>query len=482
MFRKNKMQYVIKTVPCDNTEELQNLLNEMSVNGWELYSMHETETDEGIMCSCIFMSEMPDAAGDKNADIINISTFRSQMEKMLSPELNPYEICLDIQAKINEQQKKITKIKTELEDNSSASRKRLNERISAELNELEELKRKLAAATSPDTMYPKLNGEKLAICLSEEILSCNNQENNLHDLIAQTVKSRLKLTEELGFVIPKILFCDDENLNPFEFSIRIRGTDVLKAQAYPGYIMFEELRLEKKIKNSIYDVDSITGKKIIWIEKDKTKSFWQKGLSDAEYIAKALEYAAVKYADELLDYQELEKYIAVVSSKNPSLVENIIPDFISLADLRFIMTGLIREKVSIRDISYIFEKINDYAEENVRFDLLNKIRLSLSRRICRQHANEDGVITAFEISEKTLSSLVFDGDDIVRIDANYAEKLVSKLEKKAKQAEISCIKLIAPMELRQLLFIMLSQYMPDITVLCREETGCNCQLEIIGEV
>ena len=39
----------------------------------------------------------------------------------------------------------------------------------------------------------------------------------------------------------------------------------------------EELHLETKIKNSIQDTDYISGKKVIWIEKSKTKDFWEKG-------------------------------------------------------------------------------------------------------------------------------------------------------------------------------------------------------------
>ena len=42
-----KMQYVIKTCSSENTQELQNLLNELSMNDWELYSMQETENEEG---------------------------------------------------------------------------------------------------------------------------------------------------------------------------------------------------------------------------------------------------------------------------------------------------------------------------------------------------------------------------------------------------------------------------------------------------
>ena len=121
MYNK-KMQYVIKTCPSDNTQELQNLLNEMSMNNWELYSMQEVENEDGqILCHCIFMRESENSANEINADTINISTFKSQMEKMLSPELSPYELCLDIQSKIRDQKAKIAKIKKELEGEAPAS-------------------------------------------------------------------------------------------------------------------------------------------------------------------------------------------------------------------------------------------------------------------------------------------------------------------------------------------------------------------------
>lgn len=490
MYNK-KMQYVIKTCSSENTQELQNLLNEMSMNGWELYSMQETENDEGqLLCHCIFMKEAEGSERDTNADVINISSFKSQMEKMLSSDQSPYEICLEIQGKIRDQKAKIAKIKKELEGEAPASvtRKKLNDKISAGLKELEELKSKLANATSPDAMFPKLREEKLSIRLSEEILTTHEQEILEEELVAETVKSRLKLTEELGYVIPKIVFQDDENLNPYEFSIRIRGLDVFKASVYPKFLMFfeDELNMNKKIKNSMYDIDEITGRKIVWIEKDKAKDFWQKGLSCAEFIARALEFCAVKYVDELLDYEELDKYIDIVSRSNEYLVENIIPDFLSLSDLRFILTSLIREKISIKDITYIFEKINDFVQDCTKSDLIKKIRLSISRQIVKNNVNEDGVISAFEISEKTLDKFMpnFDEDDdaIIRIDAGFAETLADKLSKKIKQNQVQNPKLFVPLEFRHLIFTLLSNYMNDITVLSREEIGCNAHIEIISEI
>lgn len=487
-----KMQYVIKTCSSENTQELQNLLNEMSMNDWELYSMQETENEDGqVLCHCIFMKEAETFGGDSNADVINISTFKSQMEKMLSPQQTPYEICVEIQNKIKDQKNKISNIKKELEGEApaSVSRKKLNDKISAGLKELEDLKKQLAKATSSDAMFSRLKEDRLSIRLSEEILGYINPEQEIleEELVAETVKTRLKLTDELGYVIPKIMFQDDETLNPYEFSIRIRGLDVFKACVYPEHLMFftDELHLEKKIKNSISDIDEITGRKIVWVEKSKTKNFWQNGISGAEFISRALEYCAVKYVDELLTYDELDKYIDIVGKVNEFLVTNVIPDYISLADLRYVLTSLIQERISIKDIVYIFEKINDFAEETTKADLIKKIRLSLSRHICKMNS-DNGVISAFEISENTLAKFIdgFDEDEdaIIRIDSAFAEKLADKLNKKIKQFDVIKPKVIAPLEFRHLIFSLLNNYVKDITVLSREEIGCNAQIEVISEI
>ncbi len=491
MFNK-KMQYVIKTCSGDNMQELQNLLNEMSMNGWELYSMSEVETDEGIKFNCIFMSENTNGEETTTSDVINISTFKTQMEKMLSPQLSPYENCLDIQSKIKNQQNKISKIKKELEKEApaSVSRKKLNDKISANLKELDELKIKLAKATSPDVMFEKLFEEKLSINLSDELIAYveSDSEDTHETLVAETVRTRQKLTEELGYVIPKIVFQDDENLNPCEFSIRVRGLDVFRACVYPNHTMFfaDDLNLEGKIKNSITDTDVITGEKTIWIEKSKTKDFWEKGMTGAEYIARALEFVAIKHVDELIDYSDVEKYIDVVSKRNDFLVENLIPDYVSMSDLKFILTSLIRERVSVKDITYLFEKMNDFAEEGAKSDLLKKVRLALSRRICAQYANEDGIISLIDISDKTLDAFMpsfeEDEDFIIKIDGDFAEKLAQKISKKVKQLGIVEPKILVPMELRHLFFTLLSNYLNNIVVLTREEIGCNFGIEVIATI
>lgn len=492
MYKGIRMKYIIKSVPSDNTQALENLLNEMSQAGWDLYSMHEVEAeDEGYQYNCIFAADDSSEVEGEEEDVVNIKTFKSQMEKMLSSTQSPYESCKEIQDKIKEQRKKVAKIKTQLEAQSEApiskNRQQLNDQISQGLKELEELRQKLIKIISPEAMYSKVRQEKLSIHLSEEALDLVNPDNG-GALIAETVKVRQKLADELGYVVPKIIFEDDDKLSAYEFSIKVRGIEVINSYAYPHYLMFfeDDLKLDKKQKEAIYAVDEVTGKKIVWIDDKKTKGYWQNGLNAAEFVARLLEFVVIKHIDELLDYADINQYMEIVSKKNMFLIENVIPDFISVAELRYLLVNLLREEVSIKDIIYIFEKINDFSDEQSKEDLLDKIRLSQSRQISKK-VSEEGVIQVFELSDKTYKALfakISADEGIVRIEGSKVEKIANNILKKAKQNEVELnnLKVLAPMEIRHMFFMIMSQFMPNIKVLAKEEIANDYTIEILDEI
>jgi len=500
MLKENRLQYIIKSVQSENTKALENLLNEMSNAGWDLYSMHEVENDDGFQFNCIFVSENTDENEFQEEDVVNITTFKSQMEKMLSSQHSPYETCKELQAKIKEQRKKINKIKTQLEDQSDTpseatagtpapkNRKHLNEEMSKGLRELDELRQKLIKTISPEAMYSKLKQDKLSIHMSEEILDLVNPDMEAN-LISETVNVRQKLAENLGYVIPKITFEDDDKLNPYEFRVLIRGLEVYTSLAYPNFLMFfeDDLKLAKKQKDAIYNIDEITGDKIVWIEEKKTKAFWQKGLTAAEFIARLLEHSSIKYIDELLDYSDINKYIELVSEQNMFLIENIFPDFISIAELRYILASLLREEISIKDIVFIFEKINDFSDEASKEDLLDKVRLSLARYISKKVANEDNVVQAFALSEKTYKNLfgqIEADSNIVKIEGSKIGKIATSILKKAKinELDLSNLVIFAPIEVRHMAFLMLSQFIHNIKVVAKEEITNEYTIEIIDEI
>ncbi len=486
-----KMKYTIKSIPADDVDGLQNLLNEMSMSGWELYSMSEVETDENIMLNCIFVSEDYDGDDEYDgSDILGWGTVKNPIEKMLSPDSTPYERCLEIISKIKAQKKKINRIKTALdvEDPASDARKKYNDKISSSLKELEVLKKEISSMANPAELYKRLGVDSVSILVSEELIPLVDTDSEEDEsLLPELMRVRYENTDKLGYIIPPIRILDTTRLSAYEFSVNIRGTSVFKAFAYPHHKMFfvDDLNLTRKMKDAIYDVDFITGKKVVWIDERKTKDYWTKGISATEFISRVADFVLIKYVDDIFTYESLQKYCRIVAQEDSFLVENLVPDMISFADLKYILTSLIRERVSIKDIVFIFEKLNDYAQSETRADMLSKLRLALSRNICQNYVNSQGVIPVLEISDKTFNKIVPEIDEIdaiVKIDANFAEKIANKIVKKVNECDIDIPILVVPMEYRQIFFGILSNYINDIVVLAQEEFGCNFEYESLGEI
>ena len=488
MFNK-RMQYVIKSVPTDDIQALENLLNEMSDAGWDLYTMHEVETESSYDFNCIFMREKQEEDSTDLDDIVNITSFKYRMEKMLAAPSSPYASCKEIQLKISNQKERIKKIKEQLESEHLSPEKKvqLNNQMSDELKQLDILKQQLVNEISPDTMYTSIKEEKFVVNLSEEILEVISMEEN-DNLLAETVKIRQDLAERLGYVIPHVHFHNSDELLQNEFNIKIHDIEVFRSVVFPECVAFykEELKGYKSSEEDIIVTDVITGKKVIWLPKEKVRDFWVKGLTAVEYIGKAIEYVAVKEVSDIMDYNDVNKYVEKVIESNSFLVDNIIPDFITASDLKYLLTCLVREQVSVKNIVYIFEKINDYANEPTKEDLLDKVRLALSKHIIKDIA-QDGELKVIEFSDEIIDKIYsfFKEDEeesIIRIDSTEIQDIVTKLMKFAKSKKIVSPIVAVPMDIRHMVFVIMSEFIQDLTVLAYEELVSNYNIKFVGKV
>lgn len=488
MFSK-KMQYVIKSVPTDDKQALENLLNEMSSQGWELYTMHEIETDNSFDFNCIFAKQKQDEEPDSLDDIVSVTSFKSRMEKMLAAPTTPYATCKEIQLKISNQKDRIKRIKDELENDrlSVEDKTKLNAQMSDELRHLEDLKQSLVNEISPEKMYSNIKEEKFTVQLSEEILDLVALEYN-DGLLSETVKIRQKLTDELGYVIPHIHFHNDDELNQNEFSIKLHDVEVFKGLVFPEFFAYykDELKGYKVTTEDIVTIDEMTDKKLIWINKDKSKDFWQQGMSSVEYIGKAIEYVSIKEVADIMDYNDINNYVEIVLKNNSFLVDNIIPEFITVADLKYLLTCLIKERVSIKNIVYLFEKINDYANEPTKEDLLDKVRLAFSKLIVKDLA-KDGEVKVIEFSDETLEKVDSffdseDGENIIRIDALDVQEIANKINKIVKTKKLERPILVVPMDIRHMCFVILSEFVPNIRVLACEELVSDYNIKFVDKV
>ena len=153
--------------------------------------------------------------------------------------------------------------------------------------------------------------------------------------------------------------------------------------------------------------------------------------------------------------------------------------------MKYLFCSLIREKVSVKDLIYIFEKINDFADDASKSDLLDKLRVSLSRQICWSLSNEDKEISGYEVNDKIIEMLETQSDTIdhetgvIKIDGEKFEKFAKTIEKISAEKNIV---LVAPQHLRHMLFILVAELYTDIPVICLEEITPEFELKIVGNI
>ena len=486
MFSRNT-EYIIKETSTDDRQALQDLLNEMSQEGWDLYTMHEVETEDDFVYSCIFMRERPMSDENEVFDkVVNIKNFKAQMEKMLSNNMTPYESCKDIIGKIKAQKERVAKVKSQIDKVDWSERDTLNRQMSDELQRLENLKQDLVKEISPGVMYSRIGEEKFTVNLGEELLEFVSPDSQ-NDLLSETVKSRQKLTDELGYVIPRMVFQDEDTLAPYEFSIKVHNLEVYKSTSVPEHIAFfkDDLHLTRKPAGTIVVKDEITGKDVWWIDAKQAEDFWADGFTAVEYIARAIEFVSVKYVSEILDYSDINRYVTLVEKRNPFVINNIIPDFISVAELKYILINLIRERISIKDIDYIFEKINDFSDELSKDGLLDRIRLSLAKHISQRFVTKEPT-KVMEFTGKTLDDMFSLSESeegaVIKVDGKFAEKLAKKMIKIAGTNDLKEIVLVVPMEIRHMTFAIFSEFINNLTVVAHEELSCDTNIDVIETI
>ena len=493
---KLSFKYKIRNCSADDPQELENLLNEMSDEGWDIFNINEYEHNSEYEYSVIFMKEKSDYDyeenitgtfnNDKNNDVYDSLGIKTQLDRLMITNESPYQSCVEIQSKIKEVRDKIASVKSQIDNTNDYRRNELNDEISHYLKFLYELKQKLKDVVSPDYLESKIGEEKIVISLTSELLKLIDPDCEA-PLLSSVVNIRNKFVEELGYIIPKVKFEIDDNLPLNSYNIKIHNVVVFQSVVCCGSLMFyrDELNLVKYPENTIKETCPLTLKKIVWIDEAKAKDFWKKGKKPEDVIASNLYKVCQKNIDSIFDYNDVNRYLEKVALKNFFLVENIIPEQLQVAEVKKILSSLIEENISIRDIVYIIEKINDIIAFSGKDDLLKKLRIALKAQISGRYANENNTIYGFKLGEKlcqTFESYIDENSKTSLISKQKFKNLTQKIKKTSASLELNRVIIFVPISIREVFYNIIKLYIYDVVILAFEEVHENFKAAIIAEL
>ena len=286
----------------------------------------------------------------------------------------------------------------------------VNADVQSQLGQLESVRQNMQDLVNPNKMYERLGVDVLSLQVGAGLLVIADPDQE-GQLLAKIAALRQRVTDELGYIIPNIRIMDSSALEANEYVISIRNNVVASGYVYPGkYMVIADQwdSVKKTIpEDAIVGVDPTYQTQAYWISPEDAKSAKSVTAVDAtDVLVTHLQECVRKHVDEVMTKTDVLKLMELVRSQDPTLVNDLVPAIISTSDLRKIFVNLIREKVSIKDIIFVFERLCDYARFSKEPDILSeRLRAALGRQICLSNVDRDKVLYALTLSpewEKTL--------------------------------------------------------------------------------
>ena len=217
------------------------------------------------------------------------------------------------------------------------------------------------------------------------------------DLLQRIASVRRQCAIEMGIVVQPIRIRDNLQLKTNEYIIKIRGTMVVSSELMPSMLLCMDPTGENSDMPGIKTIEPTFGLPAVWINKDQREEAEIKGLTVVDpttVMVTHLTETIKSHSYELLGRQEVKLIVDNAKEKYSAVVEELIPDLLSIGELQKVLQNLLREKVPIKDMVTIFESLADNSKNTRDLEVLTEyVRFALARTICNQIVDENKTIT-----------------------------------------------------------------------------------------
>lgn len=224
------------------------------------------------------------------------------------------------------------------------------------------------------------------------------------DLLQRIASVRRQCAIEMGIVVQPIRIRDNLQLKTNEYVVKIRGTVIVSGELMPNMLLCMDTTNENTDIPGIRTIEPTFGLPAVWINKDQREEAEIKGLTVVDpttVMVTHLTETIKAHSYELLGRQEVKLIIDTVKEKYSAVVEELIPDLMTIGEVQKVLQSLLKEKVPIKDMVTILESLADNSRVTKDIELLTEyVRFALARTICRPLIDENRVITVVTLDPK----------------------------------------------------------------------------------
>jgi flagellar biosynthesis protein FlhA len=314
------------------------------------------------------------------------------------------------------------------------------------------------------------------------------------DLLDRITGARTNFAREMGMLLPTIGVRDNIELEPNEYRFLLRGKEIIRSSVIPDRFLAMSMGGGDATKlDGIPTIEPVFGIGATWIAEDKKREAEVEGctvVDPSSVLVTHLSDVLKRFAYLILEREGTQKLLDLIKDKNPTLVSELLPDLVNVGVIQRTLQNLLRERISIKNLTLILETIADMAPITKNPDELSE---QARRRLGMYFVKE------FEVEPEKLLALTFEPsleqsligrvkrsqfDVGLVMDPEITEGILQEIDPKIKEMTERGLTplLITTSELRLAFRRFMEPSYPQLIILSYQELPTETRIEPYGSI
>lgn len=223
--------------------------------------------------------------------------------------------------------------------------------IAMEEDEIVEMERK-----EPENVMNLISVEPMEVEIGYGLIPLADETTG-GDLLQRIASVRRQCAIEMGIVVQPIRIRDNLQLRTNEYVIKIRGTVIASSELMPNMLLCMDPTGDNSDIPGIKTIEPTFGLPAVWINKDQREEAEIKGLTVVDpttVMVTHLTETIKAHSYELLGRQEVKLIVDNTREKYSAVVDELIPDLLTIGELQKSITELIKREGSNKGYGYYY--------------------------------------------------------------------------------------------------------------------------------
>ncbi len=359
-----------------------------------------------------------------------------------------------------------------------------------------------AALPAPDEPLGEVGVDALELAIGFGLVPLVNdgpthQGGAPSSLLRRVSMIRRQIAGDLGIVIPPVRIHDELGMESHEYVLKVRGSEVTRGRIMPGHLLAMDPGDASGKLQGIPTREPAFGLEAVWVHESaraEAEALGYTVVDPESVIITHLTEMIRSHAAELLTRQDVRALLDKLKETNAAVVEEVVPEALSLGEIQRVLQSLLAEGVPIRDLGTIVEAIGDKARTTRDTSLLSEYaRQALGRAITAPHLDEQLRLQAITLDpsiEQEVSTSITQTTDgeYLAMDPPRAQAIVMALRAQVEHATALGSRggrgpvLLCSARIRRHLRRLIAQAQPQLAVCSYNEIAPGIDVETIGVI